>query len=341
MNDPFAEQEERPAHLHLAYPALRDTLPFLRLGTPRSPVRRLTGLTENADLWLKDEGPYGDGGWGGNKIRKLEWLIPDAKRQGRETIFTVGGLGTNWGLATALYGRDHGLKTALALVDQPIDDHVRAQLARLEASGATIHRTHSKAQTIARAPLLLARHFSGTTPPYYLPAGGSSAIGALGYVEAAFEIAEQVKTGALPEPSYIVTAVGSGGTAAGLLLGLQLAGLKTRVVGIVVNDTLPLDAGALSKLARRCEKLLKARGAELPDTSLAAADLDARFEWLGAGYGHGTAAGEAAAALTAERAGLELDPVYTAKAMAALLELDREQYFGDGPVLFLNTNGPR
>ncbi len=341
MSDLLAEREEGAPHLHLAYPALRQTLPFLRLGTPRSPVRRLTGLTENVDLWLKDEGPYGDGGWGGNKIRKLEWLIPDAKRQGRKTIFTVGGLGTNWGLATALYGRDHGLKTALALVDQPIDDHVRAQLERLEASGATIHRTHSKARTIAEAPFLLARHFSGTTPPYYLPAGGSSAVGALGYVEAAFEIAEQTKTGALPEPSHIVTAVGSGGTAAGLLLGLQLAGLKTRVVGIVVNDTLPLDAAALSKLARRCEKLLRARGADLPETSLTAGDLDARFEWLGDGYGHGTDAGAAATALTAEHADLELDPVYTAKAMAAVIDLDRERFFGDGPVLFLNTNGPR
>ena len=77
-----------------------------------------------AEVWLKDEGPFGDGGWGGNKVRKLEWLLAEAQRKGRGTILTVGGLGTNWGLATALYGREHGIKTALALVDQPVDDFI-------------------------------------------------------------------------------------------------------------------------------------------------------------------------------------------------------------------------
>ena len=129
---------------------------------------------------MKDDGAFGDGGWGGNKVRKLEWILPEARRRGAKTILTVGGLGTNWGLATALYGREHGVATALMLVDQPVDDHVRAQQERLKASGAALHYTHTKARTVASLPLLMARHAAGGRPPYLQPAGGSSAVGVAG-----------------------------------------------------------------------------------------------------------------------------------------------------------------
>lgn len=330
------------ALLHERFPELRASLPHVSLGTTPTPVRALPGLSDDAaPVWMKDEGPFGDGGWGGNKIRKLEWLLPDARRRGRRTILTVGGLGTNWGLAAALYARDQGLDTALALIDQPIDDHVRAQLERLRASGAALHFTHTKARTIATVPWLFARYSHRGRPPYFLPPGGSSPVGVLGYVEAALELAGQVRDGALPEPSHIVTAVGSGGTTAGLLLGLRLAGLRTRVVGVVVNDTLRLDAPALVKLARRSERLLRKRGAQLPALDLDVGDLDVVEGFLGPAYGHATPAGAQATALAAEREHLALEPVYTAKAMAALLAMNAQGRFGDGPVLYLHTDGPR
>lgn len=328
--------------LHQLHPELAPTLPHLALSSGPTPVRRLSAIdTTGAELWVKDDSEFGDGGWGGNKVRKLEWLLPDALRQERRTIVTVGGLGTNWGLAAALYGREHGLKTVLALIDQPMDDHVEQQLERLRASGAELHFTHTKAQTILRAPLILARHFSGFRPPYLLPAGGSSAVGALGYVEAALEIAAQVRAGELPEPTHIVTAVGSGGTVAGLSLGLRLAGLSTRVVGVVVNDTLRLDEWAITKLANRATELLRERGANLPEILSTTGNLDIETDWLGPGYGEPTPEGSAALKLSAEYEHLNLEPVYTAKAMAALLDLNAHGRFGPGPVLYLNTNGPR
>jgi D-cysteine desulfhydrase len=223
---------------------------------------------------VKEDGAFGAGAWGGNKVRKLEWLIPDARRRGRRSILTFGGLGTNWGLATALYARDHGLATALALVDQPIDAHVTAQLARLDACGARIYRTRTKARTVAALPWLLARNARGGRLPYLLPAGGSSAVGVLGYIEAALEIAVQVGAGSLPEPAHAVVAVGTGGTAAGLALGFQLAGLRTRVVGVVVNDQLRLDAPVLARLARRSAALLARRGADLGQPRLEPDMLD-------------------------------------------------------------------
>jgi len=314
---------------------LARTLPHLELSERPTPVRELAGL----GIWVKEDGAFGSGGWGGNKVRKLEWLIPDAQRRGRRSILTFGGLGTNWGLATALYARDHGLETALALVDQPVDEHVRAQLTRLEASGARIYRTHTKARTVATLPWLLARSARGWHPPYLLPAGGSSPVGALGYVEAALEIAAQVEDGSLPEPEHVVVPVGTGGTAAGLALGFQLAGLRTRVLGVVVNDQLRLDAPVFARLARRTAKLLERRGARLGRLRLDPAMLDLTRERIGAGYGHRTEAAARAAELAAKER-LLLDPVYTAKAMAGLLALRAEGRLGD-PVLFVHTDGPR
>ncbi|MCX4511145.1 pyridoxal-phosphate dependent enzyme [Streptomyces sp. NBC_01619] len=327
--------------LHRHFPPLADSLPHLRLGREPTPVRRLTALTATLPVWCKDESGYGEGGWGGNKIRKLEWILPDARRRGAHTLLTVGGIGTNWGLAAALYAREQGLATALALIDQPVDGHVRAQLARLRRSGATLHFTRTKRRTVAAAPWLFLRHSSGGRLPYFLPAGGSTPVGTLGYVEAAFELAAQVASGELPEPSHVVTAVGSGGTAAGLALGLRLAGLRSRVVGVVVNDTLCLDAPAIVALAGRTERLLRRRGGDVARTGLTAADVTVVRDWLGPGYGHATPEAARALALAAATTSLELEPVYTGKALAALLAMADDRRLDPGPVLFLNTNGPR
>ncbi len=323
------------SHLHRRFPELAETLPWVELSARPTAVRELGGL----GIWIKDDGAFGDGGWGGNKVRKLEWLLADARRRGRRSILTFGGLGTNWGLATALYAREQGIETALALVDQPLDAHVEAQLARLAASGARIHRTRTKARTVAALPWLLARSARGGRPPYLLPAGGSSPVGALGYVEAALEIAAQVAAGALPEPAHVVVPVGTGGTAAGLALGFQIAGLRSRVVGVVVNDQLRLDGPTLARLARRTAALLRRRGADLGALQLGPEMLDLTRAQLGPGYGHPTAAAARAAEQAASE-GLRLDPVYTAKAMAGLLALRAERRLF-APVLFVHTDGPR
>ncbi|MCP9212302.1 1-aminocyclopropane-1-carboxylate deaminase/D-cysteine desulfhydrase [Streptomyces sp. NEAU-Y11] len=333
-----------PAHhprLHDRFPALESTLPFLPLGHAPTPVRRLPDPAPGTALWCKDESGYGDGGWGGNKVRKLEWLLPDARRRGARTLLTVGGIGTNWGLAAALYAREQGMATALALIDQPVDDHVRAQLERLRRSGATLHFTRTKLRTMATAPWLFLRHTTAGRLPHYLPAGGSTPVGTLGPVEVALELADQIAAGALPEPSHLVTAVGSGGTAAGLALGLRLAGLRTRVVGVVVNDTLRLDMPAVTGLARGTAHLLRSRGAGLPPTSIGPEQLTLVRHWLGPGYGHPTPEALRARRLAADTASLLLEPVYTAKAMAALTSLAADGRLAPGPALFLNTHGPR
>lgn len=323
--------------LHQRWPGLR--LGHVALGTGPTPVRRLDGLTGIAadlDLWVKDESGYGDGGWGGNKVRKLEWIIPEAQRRRCSTLFTVGGIGTHWGLACALYGKEYGLRTVLGLVDQPVDDHVREQLARLQASGAELHRYRSVRALTLAAPWLMLTNVHAGRLPWYLPAGGSNPIGTLGYVETALEIAAQVERGDLPEPATVVVPIGSGGTAAGLALGLRIAGLRTRVFGAVVNDAFPLDAPVIARLANRTGDLLRERGATGVPT-ITAEDLTTAEEWLGETYGDPTPASTAMVVRAAEL-GLDLEPVYTGKALAAIADLGTTL---PGPVLWLNTHGPR
>lgn len=317
------------------------TMRHLPLGAGPTTVRPLEpSLVGGAEVWVKAENEYGDGGWGGNKVRKLEWIIPEAHRRGTRTLFTVGGIGTHWGLAAALYGRDHGLGTILGLVDQPVDDHVRQQLARLAESGAELHRCSTTTRLRMLAPGLLVRAtLRDRRLPMVLPAGGSNAFGALGYVEAALEIADQVAAGELPEPATVVTAVGSGGTAAGLALGLRLAGLRTRVCGVVVNDRLPLDAEVVATLANRTADLLRRRGAVLDVSAVRPGDVTMRQDWLGAEYGDPTPASTTAVS-EAAALGLELEPVYTGKALAAVRDLAGTPSLAE-PVLWLNTHGPR
>jgi D-cysteine desulfhydrase len=327
------------ALLHDHLPGL--ALEHLVLGTTPTPVRPLDeDLVPGVEVWLKDESVFGDGAWGGNKVRKLEWIIPEARRRGVRTLFTVGGIGTHWGLAAALYGREHGLRTLLGLVDQPVDDHVREQLARLEASGAELHRYRDQRRLKLAAPWLVAKTtLRDRRRPWYLPAGGSNAFGATAYVEAALEIAAQVDLGLLPEPASVVTAVGSGGTAAGLALGLRLAGLRTRVFGVVVNDSFPLDAPVVAKLANQTADLLRERGASLDLTPTRPDDVTMTTRWLGSTYGDITPAARSAVGDAAVH-GMTLEPVYTGKSLAAMRDVGGTPEMPE-PILWLNTHGPR
>ncbi len=282
----------------------------LHAGGP-TPVREL-----RPGLWLKDDGAFGDGGWGGNKVRKLEYLLAAAPRK---AVLTFGGRATNWGLATALYGAAQGQRVVLVLVEQPMSPHAVEQFERIRRSGARVVLVKGKAGAAARLPGLWLHY----RRPWILPAGGSTPLGAVGYVRAGLEIGAQVRAGALPEPDRLVCAVGTGGTAAGLVVGLQAAGLRTRVHGVIVNDRLRLDADRIAVLAQRCARLLRKHGADLGRLDLGEEAFDLTRDYLGAGYGH-----------PLEGAPEGYDPVYTAKAMAAAERLD-------GTTLFLQTDGPR
>lgn len=319
--------------VHERFPATRATLPRIELCRLPTPVRHVPGLGER--VWLKDDALTAEL-WGGNKPRKLEWILADAKVRRRRTIFTFGGVGTNHGLATALYARREGLDCVLALVEQPRTEEVERQLARLRAEATRVYLTRTGRLTALAAPALMLRHAQSRPPrlPYFLPPGGSSPLGAVGFVEAGLELAEQVRAGDLPEPEAVYVALGSGGSAAGLAAAFALVGMRTSVNAVLVNDQLRLSKRTVLRLAGRTLELLASRGADVGDVALDPERIHVIEGFMGAGYGHATEVAEEARARAADSENLMLEPVYTSKALAALLaDPDRR-----GPVVFWNTH---
>jgi D-cysteine desulfhydrase len=191
------------------------------------------------------------------------------------------------------------------------------------------------AAALATLRVLAASQLAGEKP-HLVWTGGSTSLGNLGFVSAAFELAEQVEQGLLPKPAEILVPLGSGGTFAGLVLGLALAGLDTRVRGVLVTDILPPSPRALARAARATLKRMRRLAPEVPGVDLRASDFPIDASELGPGYGVATSAGTAAQACARELA-LELDATYTAKCFAALIARAKRGDLPSGPVLFWNT----
>jgi D-cysteine desulfhydrase len=322
------------------FPQLAQRTPIVPLSAGPSPVTRLGRLSDSLggpDIWLKNDGLYGTV-YGGNKPRKLEFVLADALRRKSKTVLTTGALGTNHGLATALYGAQVGLHVGLLLTYEEPGPDTGRQLLRMAAAGADIYYTRNHALTAAAAPYFIARYWlRDRRRPYILGPGGSSSMGALGFVNAAFELAAQVAAGELPEPRSIVIPVGTGATVAGLLAGLRLAGLGSEVIGVAVTRAPTAWPVAVKRLAGNVAKLLSKRAG---DRDLARVGLDGlriSRDWLGPGYARPSKRSARALAVAADLEGLELDPVYTAKAMSAVIGLAKRDEL-NGPVLYWHTH---
>jgi YihY family inner membrane protein len=279
----------------------------LALGRYPTPVQRLDALsTADAELWVKRDDLTNDV-CGGNKVRKLEWLLAEARGRGARRVLTVGAAGSHHVLTTTYFGTLHGFEVEAVLVPQPRTEHVADVLRTAIAFG--LRATPARSWAGAAAVLLL-RIATASKDTRYVPLGGSSVLGSMAYVSAARELAAQVRAGAMPEPDICVVALGSGGTAAGLAAGFAAERMKTHVVGICVSKPAWLLRIHAALLARACARRTVERPRRLRLTA------DARF--IGAGYGHATEEGNEATRLAAN-GGLVLDPTYTAKAFAAAL----------------------
>lgn len=296
------------------------------LGTYPTPVMRMpeaariAGVPGGVELWCKRD-DLTSSLYGGNKVRKLERLLAEAKAKGAARVVTVGAVGSHHVLATALYGLRAGLEVEAVLAPQPWTRHVE-EVVRV---GATLGFTPYPVRSFAAVPLRVARRLSARGTAYFIPPGGSSVTGSLGYVDAAQELSDQINQGVLPRPTAIVVALGSGGTVAGLLVGLARAGMlgngpspPIEVVAVQVVDP-PLASGpATLALALAIRRRL---GDRLGRAAIATLSRNLRVvsAQLGAGYGHPTPGGARASELAALD-GLSLDATYTAKAFAAALD---------------------
>ena len=302
-----------------------DSFPRVSLGLFPTPIQRLDNISAllGTNVYIKRDDLTGLG-LGGNKVRKLEYLLADAKRQGAQVVFTTGGAQSNHAMLTAAAAGRLGMRAILILKKRGVTACLGNQLLeKLMGTEVRFMDTDDYADIYAE----MDRVGAALGVPYYrIPCGGSNALGCLGYVGCAREIAGQ---GAAFD--HIVCAEGSGGTMAGLALGAKLYLPGARVHGMMV-DTDPFDE-ITPRLMRETAALLEA------DVTVGPGDFTLR-DMCGSGYAVPSEAGDAAVALMAAKEGLFLDPVYTGKAFAGLVAMAREGAFRpEDNVLFIHTGG--
>lgn len=303
------------------YPALGERLPRVPLGTLPTPVEKLdaTGRELGLErLYIKRDDLSGDV-YGGNKVRKLEFLLGDALRSGKKEVLTMGFAGSNHATATAIYAGKLGLKCISMLMPQMNAHYLRRNL--LAGCSANAELCLCSQLTIGarigwKMLCGLARH--GVFPKY-IPGGGSSPLGIVGYVNAAFELKDQIDAGLMPPPDFIYVPMGSMGTAAGLTIGLRAAGLDARVVAVRVIEKIHANESKLLSLIKTTACYLRRNDASFPGFDFKRDDFNVRDEFIGEGYAHFTEDGAAAARLMRETAGIPVNGSYSAKAFAALV----------------------
>ena len=296
-------------------------VPRTRLGTFPTPVQEAT-LPNGEALWIKRDDRSGMP-LGGNKVRALEFLLAGVGR-GSEVV-TTGARGSTHALATAIYGTALGARVTVVRWPQEMNED-----AALVA--AAIRRTASETRdrgTIVGA-LVDATIARIARRARWVPPGGTSPLGALGHVNAALELAEQVAAGRLPPPERVVVPLGSGGTAAGLMLGFAIARVETTLLAVTVAPGLVANRRRVLAIAGRTARLIeRTAGVTVPRPDPARLVVDR--EQYGGAYGRATEAGRAAARWISTTAGIPADATYSAKALAAAMKA------GGGHTLFWLT----
>ncbi len=314
------------------FPRLR----FAHLPTPLEPMPALGKRLGGPDLWIKRDDCTGLGG-GGNKTRKLEFLMADALRQGADTIITEGATQSNHARQTAAIAARLGLESHLVLEDRTgyddADYNYNGNVLLDQLYGAHLRKVPADTDMNAAMEELASEVASTGRKPYIVPGGGSNPIGALGYVDAAQELVVQANDRGL-RIDHVVHATGSAGTQAGLVTGF--AGTRSGIPVLGVGVGAPRDAQEESvfELASETAKYLGIAG------SVQRSDVVANCDYVGDGYGLPTEGMREALKLVARTESILLDPVYTGKAMAGLIDLIRSGTFEKGEnIVFVHTGG--
>ena len=319
--------------MHLAkFPRLR----FAHLPTPLEPMANLSRLLDGPNIWVKRDDCTGLAG-GGNKTRKLEFLMADAEQQGADTIITQGAVQSNHARQTAAIAAKLGYECYLLLEnrtgsDDPdflangnvlLDDIYNARLSGFPAGTDMNQEMLSLAEELRAAG----------KKPYIIPGGGSNRIGALGYVNAAYELVGQCNDQGL-KVDHIVHATGSTGTQAGLVTGLTAIHSGIDLMGISVRA--PKEAQEENVYRLACET------AEFIGSSAALnrSDVVANSDYVGEGYGMPTDGMIEAVEMAARHESILLDPVYSGKGMAGLIDLVRQGFYRrEENIVFIHTGG--
>ncbi len=299
-----------------------------------SPVDRLDRLRaalgpDAPDLWIKRDDLLSFG-MGGNKVRKLQTVLADAKRLGATTLITCGGVQSNHCRATAAAGAALGWRVVLVVNGaEQAEPTGNARLDRL--FGAEVVHVASRDERDTAMQAAAGRETAAGRVPFVIPLGVSTPLGAAGFARGVEEL-----LGAMPAPDTILHASSSGGTQAGLMAGCALFGLSCRVVGVSADESTERLVSIVRGLLTGVRDLIGASDQAVGLTR----DIDVDDGAIGEGYGIPTPASTEALELVARTEGILLDPVYTAKAMAALIARIRGGHFSaQDRVLFWHTGG--
>jgi D-cysteine desulfhydrase len=330
------------------YPNLEGKVPWISIltGIP-SNVDRLTELESylklnDGEIYIKrDDKDHKI--YGGNKLRKFEFIFGEALKKKKKGIITLGGIGTNHGAACAIISKELDLKCELFLSLQPISWHVQRSLLLFHYFGAKLHFTKMFELGVLKSLLFRMIH-----PKYYLMSIGGSplfgigtSLGTIGFINAIFELKNQISEGILPEPDVIFVAAGSTGTASGLTAGCKLLGLKTKVYPVNVSRDIIVNPKNLIRIANKSIKYLRKRDKSIPDVQVDKGDFNMIKGYLGSNYGVKTVKSQEAVDLVydleGKKLGLKLETTYTGKAMAAMLDFFEKEENKSKKVLFWNT----
>jgi L-cysteate sulfo-lyase len=310
-----------------------------RFGHWPTPLEKLSRLSEalgGPEIWIKRDDCTGLA-TGGNKTRKLEFLLGDALEKGADILVTQGATQSNHARQTAAAAAIFGLKCHLLLENRTGSNDpqylTNGNVLLDELHGAT-HEARPGGSDMAGELVAVAERLRNNGErPYIIPGGGSNPTGALGYVNCAFELMNQINERGL-HVDHLVHATGSAGTQAGLVAGLKLINSRLPVLGIGVR--VPRDAQEANVL-----RLAQATAEHLGHSGLVeASDVVANCDYVGEGYGIPAPSTIEAIRMLAQLEGILLDPVYSGKGMAGLIDLVRKGHFKQGQrIVFLHTGG--
>ena len=320
-------------------PRLRARAPvagLLPAATPVTPFAGGTGLyLKRDDLSAPD--------YGGNKIRKLDFLLGSARDRGVREILTFGYAGSNFVAATAWHAAKLGIHTCGFLLPQEPAAYIPDNLAVSLSVGAELRELPTQPVIGSHSVLRSLRSLLQRGRwPWWIPPGGSTPLGVLGFVNGALELRQQIDAGELPPPEVIYVAFSSMGTVAGLAIGLALARLPTRIMAIQVVDSRFASPSALRKLVARSLRFIGNAGTGLPALEAVLARIEIRTEFFGETYARPTAATRAAIERFQHACGARADSAYTGKGLAGFYaDLDAGQLRGKNVLYWhsLNANG--
>jgi len=328
--------------LQRIYPGIRERLPYVQLAQLPTQLHAADRLAEHLGigrLLIKRDDRCAVA-YGGNKVRKLEYLLGGALERHCDAVLTFGAIGSNHALATSVHARNHGLDCYAILIDQVMTPHLQDTLRYHACIGTRLILASSYGDTKKQCRRALENHPGGGERVSVITWGGATALGGVGFVNAAFELAEQTALSGEHPPDYIYLPSGSMGTFATLTLGLAAAALPATVVGVrvVPQRIFPRQFIALFSATNQ---ELHARDARFPLFDEPLKHVEYREEFFGAGYGCATSEAEQAVDLLQEYEGLQLETTYSGKAFAALLADARSGRLKDSTVLFWNTYNSR